>query len=73
MDAKNNGMVFVGMGFELVACILGAMYVGGLIDKYFAWPGIATISLIVLFFIGWVVHIVVLLKRFTDDSESSGS
>lgn len=69
----NNGMVFVGMGFEIVAAILGAIYVGGLIDHQFGWNGMATISLIILFFIGWVVHIVVLLKRFTDDSESNGS
>ncbi len=59
-----SGMIFMGMGFELVGLVIGCIYLGGQLDKYFSWPGYATAGLVVLSMVGWIVHLIVLLKRF---------
>jgi hypothetical protein len=59
-------MAFLGMGFELCALMIGAIYFGGFIDRHYGWNGYSVMGLICLSFFGWVVHIVVLLKNLQD-------
>jgi F0F1-type ATP synthase assembly protein I len=66
----NKGMVFIGVGFELVAVVLAGIYVGQAIDKWFGSNGIATMLLMLLMLAGWFVHLFVLLKKFDDDSKA---
>lgn len=76
-NSKENSttalMAFLGMGFELCALMVGAIYFGGFIDRHYGWNGYSVISLIILSFFGWVVHIVILLKNLNDavDDEST--
>jgi hypothetical protein len=72
---KNDGfnqkaLVFVGLGFELAAVCIGAVFLGNVIDTRYHTQGLATGGMIIVFFAGWVVHLVVLLKRFNEDGDS---
>lgn len=68
--SANKGMVFMGMGFELVILILAGAYFGGLIDSYFGWEGYAALVLILLFLCSWFYHLLVLLKKVNEDENS---
>lgn len=65
----NKAGVFIGLGFELLGAVLGALYVGSEIDKYFNWPGYAVAGLIVAMIFGWIYHVIYLLKKFMDDTK----
>ena len=66
-DPNNKGMVFMGMGFELVVLVLAGAYAGDMIDKYYGWKGYATATFIVLFLCSWFYHLLVLLKKVNED------
>lgn len=66
------GMIFMGMGFELVGLVIGCIYLGSVIDERFQWRGYATVGLIVISMVGWIVHLIVLLKRYQQNLSSSG-
>ncbi len=65
----NKGLVFMGMGFELLGLVLGGYYLGDTIDRYFSWPGYGVAGLIVICMIGWMFHLIFLLKRFMASDE----
>jgi len=69
-----KGLVFMGMGFELLGLILGGYLVGNAIDTHFGWSGYAMAGVIVICMISWMIHLVYLLKRFmaeaSDDTQS---
>jgi hypothetical protein len=64
-----KGLVFLGMGFELLGLILGGLYIGGAIDTHMGWPGYGVAGLVVICMVSWMIHLVVLLKRFMADTE----
>lgn len=66
-DSNNKGMVFMGMGFELVILILAAAYFGDMIDKHYGWKGYAAATFILLFLCSWFYHLLVLLKKVNED------
>lgn len=66
----NKGMVFIGVGFELVVVVMAGVYLGGAVDKWMGTNGIATMVLMLLMLAGWFVHLFVLLKKFDDDAKS---
>lgn len=70
-----KGMVFTGMGFELVGLVLGALYIGGIIDRHYQLPGYGTAGMIILCTVGWIWHIIVLLNNImkSDDGDSEGN
>lgn len=70
-NQPNKSMVFLGMGFELVALILGAAYLGDIIDKHMGWPGYGSVLLILLFLISWFFHLLVLLKKINEDEANN--
>ncbi|MCB0412574.1 MAG: AtpZ/AtpI family protein [Bdellovibrionales bacterium] len=59
-----SGMIFMGMGFELVGLIVGCIYLGNQIDQYFSWAGYGTIGLVLLSLAGWLFHLIILLKKY---------
>jgi len=70
---KNSGaVVFVGLGFELVGLILGAFALGQQVDKYLHWDGLGVVGLIVAVMLGWMYHVVVLLKRYAETTDDEG-
>ena len=62
-DPKNPLAVFAGIGFEIVALIFAAVFIGSKIDKSLGLQGIATICLILLATLGWMIHVYFLLKK----------
>lgn len=58
----------MGIGFELLALVLGALFLGQAIDKHFGWPGYGVAVMVVGVLAGWVYHLVILLKKFMDDA-----
>lgn len=73
---KNNGIVFFGVGFELMALCIGGYLLGNYIDDYYGWKNTASTYLVLVLMIGWFMHLIYLLRRFEkdnadDDSKSS--
>jgi MFS family permease len=64
---KDKRLIFMGIGFELVGLVIGSVYFGGILDAHFGWQGMGVVGLIVLTFAGWLVHFIVLIKRFMAD------
>ena len=67
----DKGIMFLGMGFELVAMCLGGYYLGEYLDQYFAWNMKSGAYLIVILLIGWFIHLIYLIKRFEAEDDSS--
>ncbi|MEQ1664253.1 MAG: AtpZ/AtpI family protein [Bdellovibrionales bacterium] len=67
----NKGLVFMGMGFELVGLMFGGLYLGQAIDQHFHWPGYGLISLVIISLVSWMVHLIFLLKKFMQDEGSN--
>jgi hypothetical protein len=57
------------MGFELVAIILGAVWLGEKIDETYQTQGWAVVGLIFLLFTGWFVHLILLLRRYMNETK----
>lgn len=73
---KNSGIVFFGVGFELMALCIGGYLLGNYIDDYYGWKNTASTYLVLVLMIGWFMHLIYLLRRFEkdnadDDSKSS--
>lgn len=68
---KNKAIVFTAMGFELIGIILGCIYIGQYIDNRFGTKGLALVGFSVLGLVGWLVHIIRLLKLYEADTETS--
>ncbi len=67
----NKGILFLGMSAELLGLILGAAYLGDLIDKHYQWKGLATAGLIVLSLFSWLTRLVFLIKKMNNEDSSS--
>lgn len=67
---KSKGIVFMGMGFELAGLMVGALYLGQALDERFHTQGLAVAGLSFLVLMGWLYHLIVLLKSFMNQSES---
>ena len=67
----NKGIVFMAMGFELGAIVIGALFLGKIIDDTYQLNGLGTLILIFLVMGGWFYHLYILLKKFMRDDEIS--
>ncbi len=54
----------MGMGFELLGLMLGALFVGQAVDKHFGWNGYGVALFVVVVMTSWMYHLIVLLKQF---------
>ncbi len=69
---KDKRLIFMGIGFELVGLVIGSVYFGGILDAHFGWEGMGVAGLIVLTFLGWMFHFIVLIKRFMAEDPNEG-
>ena len=55
-------LVFAGIGIELVGLILSSVWLGKKIDDTYNTKGIGVLSLSIAALVGWLVHLIALLK-----------
>jgi hypothetical protein len=67
----NKGIVFLGMGFEMVSMVLGSLFFGPYIDPYVGGKGNGTVLLILLLMVGWFAHVFVLVRKFEEDIDDN--
>lgn len=65
---KNRMAVFAGVGFELIALLLSGAFLGQYLEKRFPSQGFLTAGLVILALVGWMVHLIVLLRRMDENS-----
>ena len=66
---SKNHLIFTGIGFELVGIMLACMSLGSYLDKSMGWRGLGTALLMFAGLLGWMVHLVILMKRFNKEGE----
>ena len=66
---NNKGLVFIGIGFELMGIVLAALIIGEKLDKYYGKNGVFVIIFLICGFISWTFHFVFLLKRMMNDDD----
>lgn len=65
-------IVFLGIGFELVALCAGGYFLGEFIDQYYGWKARASTYLVLILLMGWFVHLIYLLRKFEKEAEAEG-
>ncbi len=58
-----KGMVFMGMGFELVGIVLASLYFGTMLDNAFKLNGFGGAAVLLLGTGGWIAHMIFLLIK----------
>lgn len=70
LESGGRFLLFIGLGTEIVGLILAAVWLGGILDEKMGTKGLFLSLLSFAGLIGWMVHILVLLKKTrSDDSE----
>lgn len=73
MKSKDNnsnsrkGIVFAGLGFELAGLVIASVTFGGKIDETYNLPGYGVAGLTVLSMVGWLIHLIFMLKRWQEN------
>ncbi len=62
-------LVFAAMGMELVGLIIASVMVGQWLDEKYGWKGMGVLVLSIAGLVGWLVHIVLLLRQMERASE----
>lgn len=62
-------MPFIGVGFELFILSIGAIYLGGIIDKKYDLGGVGTIVLFCIVLASWIFHLTILMKQVKKNLE----
>ncbi len=65
-----RGIVFMGLGFELLGLILGALFLGQTIDDLYHLNGYGVAVLVIVVMLSWMYHLFILLKRFMREAEN---
>ena len=60
---RNQYLIFAAMGIELVSIIMATLWLGQKIDEIYGFEGKAGIILSLIGLVGWLLHIVFLLKK----------
>lgn len=66
----DRGIVFLGIGFELVALSVGGYFLGQYIDEKMGWKSTASTYLVLILMISWFFHLFYLLRKFEKDTEN---
>jgi hypothetical protein len=64
---KNKWIVFVGIGVEAVAIILGAVWLGQWMDSHWEMKNLYTTILPLAGLAGWIYHVIVMTKKISED------
>ena len=68
---QHKGLVFAGLGMEVIGLMVGSVILGTEIDKHFGWKGYSVFFLLLTSFSVWVFHVIVLAKRMMNDESSA--
>ncbi|MEZ0391661.1 MAG: AtpZ/AtpI family protein [Pseudobdellovibrionaceae bacterium] len=66
---KNKYLVFVVIGIELVAIVVGCLLIGQKIDEHYGTKGFAMIGLSMAGLTGWLYQIIQMAKRADSQPE----
>lgn len=64
-------LIFSAMGMELVGAVLGAVWLGRWLDDEYDLKGAGVLILSIAALVGWLIHIVVLLRRLERQEEET--
>ena len=64
-----NGLIFIGVSFELLGVVFGGLYFGEKLDVHFGTQGVFVPVVLIACMFAWNVHFVVLIKRFMKEME----
>lgn len=67
---SNKFMILTGMGFELVGIILGAVYLGKILDEKYNSNGLIMIGLSMCGLFAWIFQITYLFNKITKSEEN---
>lgn len=70
---KSKYLVFSAIGFELVGIMLACIFIGHYLDEQYGLKGLGLIGLSVLGLVGWLIHVVQLLRRIESSESEPGS
>lgn len=77
MTSKNSdnktgkGLVFAGLGMEIIGMMIGSVIIGQEVDKLIGWKGYYSVIVLMLASFGvWVWHIIVIARKFMQDTEN---
>ncbi len=59
----NKYIVFMAIGMELVGLVFVSVYLGQFFDSKYGLKGFATAGFTLLSLIGWVIHIILLVRK----------
>ena len=68
-----NWMVFSVLGFEIIGLIIAGIFLGEWLDTNRGWGGIGITSGVLGALVLWLIHVFVLLKRFSKDDKDTSS
>ncbi len=72
-NKTGKGLVFAGLGMEIIGMMIGSVIVGREVDKLTGWPGYSVIFLVLASFGVWVWHIIAIAKKFMQDVSDSAT
>jgi F0F1-type ATP synthase assembly protein I len=61
--SSSQWLVFLGSGFELLGVMIGAIWLGPLLDEHFDTKPLFLLLLMGVGFCSWLFHFIVLLRR----------
>lgn len=67
---NSKAYVFIGMGFELIGAVLVLLWVGGIVDHEYGWKGFGSIAGIVIALVGWITHLLLVVRKLANDEKS---
>lgn len=67
----NKYLVFAGIGFELVGLIIVSVYLGEYLETKTPTKGLWVAGFILLSLVGWMVHLVSMLKNIQKEKPES--
>ena len=66
---KSKYAVFIGIGFELVILLVGAIQLGNFIEAKYDLKGLGLTGLCLGALIAWMTHVIVLAKKIEAEDE----
>ncbi len=66
---SKKGIVFMAMGFELVAMMLASVFIGQALESKYDSKGLIIAGLSFLTLLGWLYHLIILLRKFQADED----
>ena len=69
MDSKSA--IFIGMGFECVAVVVGFIYAGKWLDTQFGWGGLGVALGAFVGLFSWITHVLLLVRALAKKDNKS--